>query len=208
MTIHRDDMVLIPRLDRDEGGVRGVRGRRGRRILGEDPRERSFARRAALTARGARAAGAARMVGGGLLRAAVPVAIIAAITAIAIRLGTGRTFQNLGQLLNDATWRDLDDKARANQLAFLKTTSDDQRMATLDRSRAAPLDDFLPAFEARKAEALRIQMGRAVFLRDNRFTHNSKSEILMLRGQSLLEEAFWMAERRLEGILTTVTGRR
>lgn len=193
---NRDDMVLpvdveggAPRTAR-EAAARRAKAPVGARRRGGLGRKLAAARQL----RRLRGAGGAGVRGGGLGRFAArggPVLIVAAIiAAITLRLASGKTFKNLGQLLNDKVLGDMDDNARAVMKAKMKLFT-----PTILRGIAQEggVSHLVPIIDDLKARSLRTDKGRAIALRHPGFTEDSPPEQLIMRGKSLIEDAFYAA---------------
>ena len=204
MTKSRDDMVITPSLADGQGAAsRGVAARRGRRVIGQDPRKRSLARRAA---GGAARSAALRLGLGAVGGAAAGAAVLALMAAIAVRLGTGRTFENLTQLMSDKAFGKLPVALKAKMVASERILSNERRLRIADRENSVGgLTRLLP-FETE--DARRKFEGQAMLLRENEFTSNSDLEAAILAGSSLFKEAFWndLAAKAAQSINTARGG--
>ena len=183
---NRDDMVLTPSITGGRGPSRGALTRSGRRLHGVKPRSGVF-RRAAVTSAAARRA---RGIGvGKLLKRGGPVALaLTLITVVAARLATGRNMQNLGALLNDKAWGEMDEKARATIQARMEILNDDQVARGV--AQAGNVDHLRPTFDLFVEDNLRRERGRSIALQDKGITTDNKAEILALRARTILSDAF------------------
>ena len=168
--------------------VRARRLRSSRRAL-----NMARAGRAGVAARGASTAvGAARGV---VTRSAIlnPVGIAVAATVIAIavatRLLSGRSFENMGQVVNDMLLGDLDDNARADIAAKKRIMGDGDLMRMYSRGGQASAQ-FGRLFADLKTVAMRDEVGRSFFEGRKEFQSNNIFDILILRARDKLVQAW------------------
>lgn len=189
-----DDMTIRPRLGRRHGQKVPSRAREMRRVRGAVRRRgvlptlvrARVARRAITTASkssivGRASSGLTRLIGG------ATVGIVVA-GAVALRLISGRSFENLGAELNEILLGDLDDKARVARSVRQKLATPDvlraigQRGAVGAQLRSVGRD--LKALELQK------QRGLAAFERDKFFQVNGVLDILIIRLRNKIR-AMW-----------------
>ena len=156
----------VVRLRRAKAGGRTLQAARGGSLLG-------------------RAAGAAR--------SATPVgALIAAgvvAAAVATRLATGRSFENLGEQVNQILLGDMDDEARASAAASRHITGD------RDLARIIGIEGRVNSQIARlhkdmKALHLRDEVGATAIRQNEGMSHNGMLDMLIVRGHAKFMEAW------------------
>lgn len=189
----RDDMVLPAHVTEAEGLSSPVPERKGRRLLGNRPKSgvlqrMAFARLARIAAsRGASSSMLARIGSRAVLTATSATLLAAIVAAVALRIGSGRTFKNLGQLMNDGILGDMDEEARATYKAKMRVFTNTVLRGVSQEGRA---DHVVGIFQGVKERLMETEQGRAIALRVNELTEDSSAEQLMMRGKSILEDAF------------------
>ncbi len=209
-----DDMVFTPSIGRqrvaaapvearERNVVRRARGRKGvlRRLVQARAarrvtrrrRARGVMRRTRVARNGVaamRSAGAAR---GGARALANPIgALVAAFVvagAVALRLATGRSFENMGEQVNSMLLGDLDDDARAANATREQFTSDRDLLRIAGQAGRVNAQVASIADDVRRMNA-REQRGAALFREDTEFQSNNVFDILILRGRDKLVEVW------------------
>jgi len=159
-------------------------------------------RRAVSAAKGARgamkaASAVGRQVAGGAGRAAVanPIgAIVAAVVVaavVAIRLGTGRSMENMGAQVNKMLLGDSDEEARSYMDTRKRFSGDRHivRMIAQDGANNSQLKSIFDDIREAREEELK---GASKFLEDDMFQVNSTLDILILRAAGLFTQG-WVA---------------
>lgn len=206
----RDDMVIRPRLkapvasaqvrSREErridrlkrkGGLlhrllraRAVRGRSRRRRMRSVKRTGSLARSGAGLARNTAARGAVMNPIG----ATIAVAAVAA--AAAVRLATGRSFENMGQAINNILLGNMDEEARAN-LQTRKRLGGDSDIARIIGQEGRVNSQILSLHKDLAAMAKRDMVGASLIRSEKDMQVNNTLDMLLLRA-----EAKWHEEWR------------
>ena len=217
MSQSRDDMVMTPSLGQQFAPTARTKAREDRRTAFLNKRHglrdkllkaraaaklrrahtARMSKRTAVLRRGGRGGAAAirGLSGGGGLRAAAasPIgAIVAAVVVagfVAIRLGTGRSFENMGAQMNKMLIGDLDEQARA-AIDTRKTLGGDKHIARIIAQEGAVNSQVKSIAEDLKAIRLRELMGASEFLEDKHFQADNTLDILIIRARDLLVQAF------------------
>lgn len=183
----RDRAKQARRLDQAIRRKDGVIARlmRARRNLGTARVVGSLGRRAVAgfsESAGGRFAGRAVFSPVGAVVAAIAVGIV-----VAARLTSGRTFENMGQEVNNLLLGDLDENARASMEARTELEGRDdimQMLANGDRVHG----QLRTVFDTIRRTKKRELDGRTLFLSDPEFQVNGKVDQLIERGAQQLKE--------------------
>lgn len=204
---NRDDMVIRPRLRperaaaptraREEQVMANARGKRG--IFRKLIRARA-ARRLARVRSGRRLQAARTVARGGVARGAAGVAVrgagraalfnpVGAIigvmlvaAAVTLRLASGKSFETLGQQVNQMLIGDMDDEARASMAASRMITGNPNLLELMGREGKANhqvnaiYDDFYRM-------QLRTERAASAIREDPHFAYNGVFDMLILRAK-------------------------
>lgn len=135
----RDDIVISPRISREDRPTAPVRAREERRLSGAKKkagllRRLGRAQAARLLVQGRRRAPRFRATGGSAVRfgaAGLLVAGVAIAGATIARITSGRSFENMGEALNHLLLGHLDEEARAKMETRQRFMADDDLMRTV-----------------------------------------------------------------------------
>ncbi len=115
---------------------------------------------------------AGRMARGGI------AIVIAAALAVAARLHTGRSFENMGQAVREFVFGGLDEKAIATETVRERLLADRQLLATIGYEGIKPEHRQMFAELVRQEEA--VQRGRSAFMQATTFQQNGLADIAIL----------------------------
>jgi hypothetical protein len=200
-----DDMVLRPKVDAGHNNVRErasqerlrdhhdkrrrsyLQSLRNRlRILSRVRQSSSLAGRAVRPPGGMRVPAAARAAGSTILAGAVVA------TVVGVRIGTGRSFENMGANIQDYVFGGMSADAVAAAEAREFITSNPY----LARSLRDNPDQVLGIYEGMRALAHDRAAGRQAAMADRRFQSNSEIDMIVLRvAQSVVRSVVEYAEQ-------------
>lgn len=199
----RDDMVIRPRVDAQPGASAPTRARQ-ERVFDRERRPGGIVPRMLRHALGSRLAlGAASGLGRFAVsfgRAAAPRVLLAnpigllvgalvTATVVATRLVSGRSFEGIGQEINNVILGDLDETALASRDAREELLGNPNVARIIGQE--GRVNAQIGALHKRLAEIRkRDRVGRTLFMSDPEFDVNNTLDILILRGRDKLLEAW------------------
>lgn len=213
---NRDDMVIVPRLGKLNAGASApTEARTERRMAGSRKRGGIWhrlakakaaarlrrgraaraSRRVVASRRGASAvragAGASRVAGAG--RFANPIGMIVAATVIAtmvaLRLVTGRSFENMGAQVSKVLLGDMNEEARAKMDIRNRFTGDKDILRIVESEGFVNAELFSIYEDLRKIRYIELR-GADTIREDKRFQVNGTFDILIIRARKLFLDAF------------------
>ena len=215
---NRDDIIIRPRLG-DVNSSAVTRAREERRIAGRGRGKRGlvarllrrkaaakfarrqagkFGRRSATVRAGSAALRGGSKAGGARALANPAGAIVAALVVagvVAVRIGTGTSFEGMGAKLNKMLLGDMDEQARAT-MDVRKRLSGDSHLARITAQEGGVNSQILSIAEDMRDIRKRELDGSSTFLENEEFQANTTLDILILRAKDAFTTAFWGAGGR------------